>query len=97
MGTCYLLHFEEPIAPGRHTTQHYLGYAPKKLRDRIATQRKGQGARLVQVALKRGIRFTVVRTWPNTNRSFERRLKNRKEGPALCPVCQGKPIKCKTR
>lgn len=97
MGYCYLLHFEQPIAPGRHTTQHYLGYTSKRLRDRIASHRKGQGARLTQVAKERGIGFICVRTWRGTNRSFERRLKNRKEGPALCPVCQGKPIKCRTR
>lgn len=97
MGYCYLLHFEQPIAPGRHTCQHYLGYTSKRLRDRIAEHRAGKGARLTQVAKQRGISFICVRTWHDTDRSFERQLKRRKEGPMLCPVCQGKPIKCRTR
>lgn len=97
MPACYLLHFHEQIAPGRHTTQHYIGYAPKRLADRIKVQRKGQGARLVQVAIERGIAFTVVRTWRNGSRQLERQLKNRKKARLLCPVCQGKPIRCKIR
>lgn len=97
MAACYLIHFHTPIAPGRHTTQHYLGYAPKRLRDRIATQRKGQGARLVQVAIERGIGFTVVRTWQKGSRKLERQLKNQKNARRFCPVCQGTPIRCRTR
>lgn len=97
MAACYLLHFETPIAPGRHTTQHYLGFTRKSLRERIATHRKGQGARLTQVAHERGITFVCVRTWSKASCSFERQLKRRKDGPMLCPICQGKPIKCRTR
>ena len=26
-GVVYLLHFSGPVAPGRHTCQHHLGYA----------------------------------------------------------------------
>lgn len=96
MGICYLLHFDRPISD-RHTTRHYLGLAPKRLRDRIALHRKGQGARLTQVAKERGIAFAVVRTWQKGSRSLERQLKNQKNGYRLCPVCQGKPIKCRTR
>lgn len=97
MAHCYLLHFERAIAPGVHTTQHYLGFTARPLRERIAEHRAGRGARLTQVAHQRGIAFICVRTWQNGSRSLERRLKNRKEGPVLCPVCQGKPIRCRTR
>jgi len=96
MGYCYLLHFDQPISP-LHTCQHYLGYTSRGLRERIKEHRAGRGARLTQVAKERGIGFICVRTWKESNRNFERRLKNRKEGPVLCPVCQGKPIKCRTR
>lgn len=95
MSRVYLIHFHEPIAPGRHTCQHYLGSA-KHLRDRIAEHRAGRGARLTQVAIERGIAFTVVRTWEG-GRHLERQLKNRKNGFRLCPICQGKPIRCRTR
>lgn len=94
MGTCYLFHFETPIAPGRHTCQHYLGWTSRHVRERIAEHRKGCGARLTQVAKERGISFIVVRTWPNTTRSDERRLKNRKDVPKrLCPICTGKKVR----
>lgn len=96
MSYCYLLHFEQRISD-QHTCQHYLGFTRRPLRDRIAEHRSGRGARLTQVALERGIAFIVVRTWRGASRGFERRLKNRKDGPMLCPVCQGKPIKCRTR
>lgn len=82
--TIYLLHFERRISP-RHTTQHYLGIA-KDLEARLADHASGQGARLTQVAVERGISWTVVRTWKG-DRTFERRLKNRKHANYLCPLC----------
>lgn len=83
-GLIYLLHFARPISDA-HTCQHYLGWC-RDLPARMAAHRAGTGARLTQVALERGIDFEVVRTWPGS-REFERRLKERKEGPRLCPVC----------
>lgn len=85
-GTVYLLHFDKQIAPGKHTCQHYIGWA-YNLEGRLKEHRAGRGARLTQVAAERGIGFEVVRTWSG-DRNLERKLKNRKEGPALCPVCQ---------
>ena len=84
----YLLHFNRPVAPGRHTCQHYIGYADDILR-RVEEHAKGRGSRLTQVAKERGIGFRVVRVWDNEGRSFERRLKNRKHGKRLCPYCKG--------
>jgi predicted GIY-YIG superfamily endonuclease len=85
MGYVYLLHFEQPIAPGRHTTQHYIGYAAD-LAARIQEHNTGHGARLTQVARERGIRFQVARLW-HGDRGLERRLKDRKHAPQLCPIC----------
>jgi predicted GIY-YIG superfamily endonuclease len=83
----YLLHFQSPISPS-HTTQHYIGWA-EDLESRITAHRNGRGARLCQVAKERGISFTVVRTWQG-DRKLERQLKNRKNAPRLCPVCNTK-------
>ena len=83
-GVVYLLHFERPISNG-HTCQHYLGWC-LDLDARIAAHRAGRGARLTQVAIERGIDFEVVATWAG-DRTVERRLKNRKESPRLCPIC----------
>ena len=84
----YLIHFERPIAPG-FPCRHYLGFA-KSIPDRIERHARGNGARLVEVALERGIEWEVSRVWPDATRTDERRLKNRKNAPALCPVCRGK-------
>jgi hypothetical protein len=35
-----------------------------------------------------GIKWEVARTWTG-DRKFERRLKNGKRAPKLCPVCAG--------
>jgi hypothetical protein len=48
----------------------------------------GQGARRLAVCRERGIGWQLVMTWEG-GRKFERRLKNRKEAPKLCPVCAG--------
>lgn len=81
----YLLHFDSPIAPGKHTAQHYLGYADN-LNARIEQHRAGTGARLCEVAKERGISFVIARTWEG-GRLLERQLKNRKNAPKLCPLC----------
>lgn len=83
-GLIYLLHFARPISE-RHTCQHYIGWC-LDLNERLAMHRAGHGSRLTQVAVERGIGFEVVRTWIGS-REFERHLKNRKQGPRLCPMC----------
>lgn len=80
----YLLHFEQPISEG-HTTQHYIG-STDNLTRRIWQHANGHGARLCEVAKERGIGFQVVRTWEGGRRE-ERKLKRRKSGPLLCPIC----------
>lgn len=84
-GTVYLLHFDRPISD-RHTAQHYIGWA-FHLGSRIEQHLKGKGARLTQVARERGIGFVIAETWPG-DRYFERRLKDRKMGSRLCPICK---------
>src|SRR5262245_46132951 len=84
-GTVYLLHFDRPIADGR-PARHYLGWT-KYLPARALAHLRGRGARLTQIAAERNISFVIARTWPG-NRAFERKLKNRKEGPRLCPICR---------
>ncbi len=83
-GTIYLLHFDRPVSTA-HTCQHYLGWC-LDLDARLSAHRAGRGSRLTQIAVERGIGFEVVRTWPG-DRTLERRLKNRKESPRLCPLC----------
>jgi predicted GIY-YIG superfamily endonuclease len=78
----YLLHISPPYKHARH----YLGYADD-IGARVAAHRAGHGARLTQVAVDAGCILVLARMWPDTNRTFERTLKNRKHAPRLCPVC----------
>ena len=78
----YLLHFERRYAHARH----YLGFAENR-EARLAQHRRGAGARLMQVIVQAGIGWRLVRTWKEGDRTLERRLKRRHNGPRLCPIC----------
>lgn len=78
----YLYHFSDKVSGH---AGHYLGSC-FDLRKRDALHQSGKGARLLQVAKERGIKFYMVRTWVG-GRTLERQLKNRKNAPLLCPVC----------
>ena len=84
----YLAHFERRY----HHAGHYVGWTRNAdtLPKRIKHHRQGSGARLMEVIAQAGIGFDVVRTWPDGDRSFERRLKDQKHGPRLCPKCNPK-------
>src|SRR5262245_22756094 len=86
----YLLHFDRAIGSTtnpRGRAQHYLGYADR-LNRRVLQHLTGRGAKITQELHRQGIGFVIARTWPGS-RSFERKLKNRKDAPALCPICRG--------
>ena len=82
----YLLHFQTPY---QHAT-HYLGWSVC-LAARLAHHRAGRGARLMAAVSAAGIDVTVARVWCGATRYDERRLHNRKENRALCPICAGPP------
>jgi predicted GIY-YIG superfamily endonuclease len=85
--TVYLLHFSEPY---KHAA-HYLGFSDD-LHSRLEAHAKGVGARLLEVIAGAGISFQLARTWQGT-RKTERQLKNRKEAPALCPICNPRAMR----
>jgi predicted GIY-YIG superfamily endonuclease len=79
----YLLHFERAY----HHAKHYIG-STSDLETRLADHRNGQVARLLQVINDAGISWSVVRTWKGS-RLVERKIKQRKQAPDLCPICAG--------
>jgi predicted GIY-YIG superfamily endonuclease len=79
---CYLIHFEDRL----HHAGHYLGYTTN-LEKRIERHRNSQSAKLLIAINKLGIKWDVVRTWINGSPQLERKLKNRHNGPQLCPIC----------
>jgi predicted GIY-YIG superfamily endonuclease len=82
-GHVYVIH----LATRYHHAGHYVGFATD-LAQRIAQHRAGTGARLLEVIRQAGIEWKLVKVLPG-DRTFERRLKRRKNTPRLCPVCRG--------
>lgn len=83
MGCVYLLHFDKPY---KHA-MHYIGWA-ENLDKRIAHHRNGTGARLMQVLKAAGIGFSIAHVWPDQDKTFERKLKNRGSAKRFCPCCK---------
>jgi hypothetical protein len=87
--TVYLLHFDQPLGDRSNPhgqAQHYIGWTPRLSR-RLWVHRQGRGARIVAAVVARGLGFRLARTWPG-GPDLERRIKNRKEAPRLCPICK---------
>jgi hypothetical protein len=81
----YLICFDKRLCHAKH----YIGYTPDEEADkRLATHKAGRGSRLLAALNKKGIGYKVVRTWPNEDRAFERKLKNQKHSARLCPCCR---------
>lgn len=86
----YLLHFETPLKHARH----YLGFTEMVggLDARLAKHSSGHGARLMAAVSQAGIGFVLARTWKDGDRNYERHLKNSKNTPRLCPICNPKAM-----
>jgi predicted GIY-YIG superfamily endonuclease len=93
-GTVYLICFARRFKHARH----YLGFAVS-VKKRLWHHRNGTGAKLLRAVAQAGITFDCVRIWSDADRHFERRLKQQKNSPRLCPHCnppktkRGKEVK----
>lgn len=95
---CYLIHFDRRIGNlenRRATAQHYIGFTCD-LQGRLADHRAGNGAAIMRAVSEQGIPWHLARLWkcgtPKEGYLLEKRLKARKDAPALCPICQQKPL-----
>ena len=80
----YLLHISPPY---RHAA-HYLGFTARPVvAERVAEHLAGRGSPLIRAALAAGCSVTVAAEWDEGSRTFERRLKNRKDAANFCPLC----------
>lgn len=82
----YLLHLERKF----YRVQHYVGYTKdaETLELRMKTHRAGRGSRLLKAAANAGIDFVLARVWEEGDLRFERKLKQQRHHPMLCPYCQ---------
>jgi len=79
----YLIHAKSKL---KHA-HHYIGFS-SDIDSRLKSHQNGTGARLCRAFVENGIEFDVVKTWINEDRKFERKLKNQKNAPRICPICQ---------
>jgi predicted GIY-YIG superfamily endonuclease len=80
-GTVYLIHFDTPYKQAKH----YLGWT-SNLNWRMYHHRHNNGSRLLRALNGVGISYYVAKTWKG-DRFLERKLKNWKNAPEICPVC----------
>lgn len=74
----YFLEFSQPLGTAKHQARYYIGYcADDKLDQRLNDHKTGQGAAITRALLTKGLTFECVATLPG-DRTFERKLKNRK-------------------
>jgi len=86
----YILHFDRKVA---NHAGHYCGWTPNGTEQRLELHRKGQGSRLCEVAVERGIKLSLANEWAFNGwkeaREYERKLKREKHLDRHCPVCGG--------
>jgi len=84
----YLLHFDQKLSHA----QHYCGWTPNGVDDRLALHLSGNGSKLVKAVVATGMSVMVARVWEHedwqTARQQERRMKNTHHLPSYCPVCR---------
>ena len=84
----YLLHFDRPLSHA----QHYCGYTPNGVEQRLQTHLAGNGAKLVKAVVEAGRKVEVARVWEEDDwkaaRARERRMKNTHHLPRYCPICR---------
>lgn len=78
----YILHFTKTYKGATH----YIGFSTD-IYARFAEHTSGRGNPLVKAALEAGSGILLVRIWEGADRTFERKLKNRKEAHRFCPCC----------
>lgn len=84
LGETYLLCFDRPLKHARH----YLGWAVDAIARDDEHEKPWDRVRILAACKRAGIGWALVRTWPQTTRAFERRLKNRGGAAGLCPLCK---------
>lgn len=68
--------------------KHYIG-STANVRARLQRHRSGRGSAMLAACNRRGISYTVARTWRG-DRKTERRLKTNYKSHDLCPRCSGR-------
>jgi len=82
----YLIHFAKPFSHARH----YIGFCEtkKNIPLRLEHHKAGRGGSLPHAVAKAGIEMVIARVWEDGDRNYERKLKNQKMAPRLCPICR---------
>ncbi|MCI0551289.1 MAG: hypothetical protein L0287_10060 [Anaerolineae bacterium] len=90
--TVYILHADKPLFRGTTPTGapilsgYYTGYT-QDLVARLFKHSDGKGAKFTRVWFLRGVDFALGRVWEGADREWERKVKNYKNAPLLCTIC----------
>lgn len=80
----YCVKLSSPLGNERHKAEYYIGYAEdSRVIDRMYEHEHGQGARMLAVAVERGITFDTVFVVDGVGRRVERAMKNQKNARRL--------------
>lgn len=91
-GCVYILHADKPLMRGTSVNGqplqagHYTGFADDLL-GRLFKHYDGHGSRFTKVCVLRGVQFSLGRVWENVDHKFEQTVKNYKNAPLLCTIC----------
>ena len=77
----YMLHFTTPLSHAKH----YVGFTDN-VPQRLNRHRSGHGSPLVKAVQENGSSFVLARLWDG-DRKLERRIKDQKNSPRFCPIC----------
>ena len=97
-GCVYIVHEDKPLmrgtAPDGTPLQagHYTGFA-EDLLGRLFKHYDGLGSRFTKVCVLRGVQFSLGRVWEDVDREFERKVKDYKNAPTLCTICNPDALK----
>jgi predicted GIY-YIG superfamily endonuclease len=80
--TVYVLHFDPPY---KHA-KHYIGYA-ENVKERFECHLKGNGNPLVRAAVEAGCKISLAHVFEGADRTFERRIKSRRDVCKWCKLC----------
>lgn len=81
----YLIHFDEPLSHAKH----YVG-STEHVRERLTNHANGRGSRILRYLHAQRLHWTLARMLVCNRgqaRYIERRLKDQKNSPEFCPIC----------
>lgn len=90
----YCVRLSSPLGNDRHRAEYYIGYADdNRVIDRLYEHEQRRGARMLAVAVERGITFETVFVVDGVGRAVERGMKRQKNARRLAEQYNRNPAR----